>query len=180
MPPDTGPTPDLLLRPLTVADEHDALAAHRELEAEDFPFLLVAVPGEPWDRFVRRVEDERAGRDLPDGWVPATFLVAEVDGVIVGRVSIRHRLNDHLEQVGGHIGYAVLPGCRGRGYATAMLRHALTVARDVGVDRVLLTCDDDNLGSARVIERCGGVLEDTVAVPGSDVPKRRYWAPTSP
>jgi len=94
----------------------------------------------------------------------------------VGRVSIRHRLNDILLQVGGHIGYVVVPEFRRQGHATAILRLALHFAHDkLGHDRVLVTCDDDNIGSIKTIENNGGVLEDVVSGPGLDKPKRRYW-----
>jgi predicted acetyltransferase len=89
-------------------------------------------------------------------------------------VSIRHELNDHLAVVGGHIGYAVRPRYRRRGYATAMLRRSLEVARSVGVERALVTCDDENMGSIATIERCGGVLENTVTDPGTGRRTRRY------
>ena len=75
---------------------------------------------------------------------------------------------------GGHIGYVVLPSHRGRGHATEILRQSVERARAGGVDRVLLTCDDTNVASARVIERCGGALE--AVVPDEDGhPMRRYW-----
>jgi predicted acetyltransferase len=106
--------------------------------------------------------------------VPATLLVAEVEGEIVGRVSIRHELNDTLLRVGGHIGYGVRPQHRRRGYATEMLRQSLIVAHSLGIDPVLVTCDEDNAGSMAVIERCGGLLEGTVEIPGAPR-KRRYW-----
>ena len=112
---------------------------------------------------------------MPDGLVPATFLVADVDGVLVGRTSIRHELDEFLAREGGHIGYAVVAEHRRRGYATEILRQSLVLARAVGVDRVLVTCDDDNVGSATVIERCGGVFESLVDSSEGGPPKRRYW-----
>jgi predicted acetyltransferase len=93
---------------------------------------------------------------------------------IVGRTSIRHELNESLLVEGGHIGYAVLQEHRRRGYATEILRQSLVVARAVGVERVLVTCDDDNLASAAVIERCGGRFDSlSRAEDGHAV--RRYW-----
>ena len=92
---------------------------------------------------------------------------------VVGRSSIRFELNDFLRVEGGHIGYAVRPAHRRRGYATEILRQSLIVARAGGVDRALVTCDDDNVGSAAVIEANGGVLENIIDVDG--VPLRRYW-----
>jgi predicted acetyltransferase len=100
----------------------------------------------------------------------------EVAGKLVGRVSIRHELNAYLAELGGHIGYAVRPEFRRRGYATGILRQSLLVAQELGIDQALVTCDDENAGSARVIERCGGVLADVVPGPDGSAPKRRYWA----
>src|SRR5262249_4927669 len=106
--------------------------------------------------------------------VRSDFLVADVDGVIVGPVSIRYELDDFLAREGGHVGYRVLPQHRRRGYATEMLRQAVARLHADGVDAILVTCDDDNVASAAVIERCGGVHESTVD--GRDgVPIRRYW-----
>ena len=78
---------------------------------------------------------------------------------------------------GGHIGYAVRPAFRRRGIATDMLRQAVIVARAHGVDRVLVNCNDDNIGSATVIERCGGRREPAPPWPrpATGRPKRRYW-----
>lgn len=165
---------ELCLRPLGLGDEADARAAHAELAAERFDFLLDLRVGEPWESYVRRLERMRHGHDLPPDRVPATFLVAEVDEALVGRVSIRHALNDFLANFGGHIGYGVRPEYRRRGYAGVMLRKALAVARGAGVDRVLLTCDDANETSASIIERAGGTLEDIRMAPDG-IAKRRYW-----
>ena len=164
------------LRPLSAADEEAALAAHAELARESFPFLL-GWKDQAWAAYLDSLEAERHGRALPEGWVPSTFLVAEVDGQLVGRVSVRHRLNEHLAEVGGHIGYCVRPGARRRGYATQILRGSLSIARDLGLERVLVTCDDDNVGSATIIERGGGVLDTVISGRDGGPPKRRYWIP---
>ena len=109
----------------------------------------------------------------PDWHVPCTTLWW-VDGEdYLGRIAIRHTLNDFLLDVGGHIGYDVRPTRRREGHATAMLRGALPWARDLGIDPALVTCDEDNVGSVRVIEAAGGVLEDVRGI------KCRYWVPTT-
>lgn len=120
---------------------------------------------------VRADAEEETPR--PVGHVPCTTLWW-VDGEdYLGRIAIRHRLTDFLREVGGHIGYDVRPTRRREGHATAMLQQSLPWARGLGIDPALVTCDDDNIGSIRVIENAGGGLED---VRGN---KRRYWVPTS-
>jgi predicted acetyltransferase len=81
--------------------------------------------------------------------------------------------------VGGHIGYVVVPQFRRQGYATAILRQSLQIARTQGLTRVLVTADDDNIGSIKTIEKNGGVLESIVTGPDGATPKRRYWIATA-
>lgn len=167
------------LRPLAVPDEQQARQAHEELAREHFEFLLDLRSGEPWMSYVGRVKRIAEGVGVREGWVPATFLVAEVEGHLVGRISVRHELNDYLREVAGHIGYGVRPAFRRRGYATAILRQGLVVAQSLGIDRVLVTCDPDNVASATVIERCGGALEG-VSLRRENAPStRRYWITTT-
>lgn len=162
----------LRLRPPHLGDEEDVLTAQRELEFEDFVFAFLR-PGQTFGEFVRMVDDQRHGRSIDLDWVESTWLLAEVDGVVVGRSSIRFELNEHLLNEGGHVGYAVRPGHRRLGYATEILRQSLVVARAGGVQQVLVTCDDHNVGSAKAIEANGGLLENIIHTDG--VPLRRYW-----
>jgi predicted acetyltransferase len=166
---------DLRLRPLRLADEAAYRAAHAELLADSFRFGFIQ-DGESFGEHVRRLERQRRGCDLGD-FVEATWLVADVDGQLVGRASIRHQLDDYLAFHGGHIGYGVRPAFRRRGYASEILRQSLIIARSYGVGQVLVTCDDGNVASARVIEACGGELERVVPGDESDhgTPFRRYW-----
>ncbi|MHB2022565.1 MAG: GNAT family N-acetyltransferase [Mycobacteriales bacterium] len=166
---------NLRLRPLRSQDENAALAAHGALAQDDFTFLLDYIPGEPWATYLHRLSEQRRGLNLAEDRVPATFLVASVGGELVGRISIRHTLNDYLAGYGGHIGYGIVPEHRRRGHASEMLRQGLIVARSFGVESVLVTCDEDNLVSARVIEKNGGILESVIEQPGSAIPLRRYW-----
>ena len=162
----------LRLRPPRIDDEADVVVAQEELAADGFVFAF-RLQGQSFAEFVQLVEDHRRGRNLESDWVESTWLLADVDGTVVGRSSIRFELNDFLRVEGGHIGYAVRPAHRRRGYATEILRQSLIVARAGGVDRALVTCDDDNVGSATVIEANGGVLGNIIDVDG--VPLRRYW-----
>jgi predicted acetyltransferase len=163
--------PNVRLRPLRVVDEEPGRAADDELG--DYGFFLDFDPSVPWIDFLDRMQRQRRGIE-PDR-VPAAFLVAWVGDQIVGRASVRFDLNDYLAHAGGHIGYAVLPQHRRRGYATEILRQSLVVGRAEGVDDVLVTCDVDNVGSRMVIERCGGEFESIVHDTRERVDKRRYW-----
>lgn len=111
--------------------------------------------------------------ELPPGIVPATQLWWVEGSEYLGRLSIRHSLTPWLRDFGGHIGYAVRPAARRCGHATAMLAAGLRVASQIGVDPALLTCDESNVASRKVIEANGGALEDRRGE------KLRYWVPTS-
>src|SRR5215470_8597935 len=141
----------LRLRPLRPDDEAAFRAGHAQMAAEGFVFGLAFEPGLAWADYIAATRGWPTGLNLPDRWVPNTFLVADVDGQVVGRTSIRHELNEFRAREGGHIGCGVLPAHRRRGYATEILRQSLVIARAAGVDRILITCDDDNIGSIRVI-----------------------------
>lgn len=111
----------------------------------------------------------------PEGFVTATgWLLTDKDGVPVGAVHLRHTLNQNLLETGGHIGYGIRPASRGKGMAPMMLALGLEKAGEHGIEKVLMTCNDDNGASAATIEACGGVLENTVLEENGNT-VRRYW-----
>jgi predicted acetyltransferase len=120
-------------------------------------------------------------RELPADMVPATNLWVVEDGRYCGAIQLRHRLTPRLATLGGHVGYSVRPSARLRGHAAFALRGVLPRAARLGLDRVLVTCDDDNVASHRTVERAGGVLEDVrepdehATAMGFATPIRRYW-----
>ncbi|MGP8001469.1 MAG: GNAT family N-acetyltransferase [Streptosporangiaceae bacterium] len=123
-----------------------------------------------YTRYLAEQADEAAQRR--PGHVPATTLWWVDGDDYLGRLAIRHRLTPRLLDLGGHVGYDVKPSARRQGHATTMLAAALPVAHALGIDPALVTCDQSNAGSRRVIEANGGVLEDQR---GSEL---RFWVAT--
>ena len=112
---------------------------------------------------------------VPKGLVPSsTYLgVREKDNYIVGMIDIRHYLNEYLTEAGGHIGYGVRKTERNKGYAKQMLKLALEKCKELKIKRVLITCDEDNIASEKVILSANAKLEDIRNVDGEN--KKRFW-----
>ena len=119
----------------------------------------------------------REGRQLPDDWVPcSTYWLVNAAGEMLGSIDLRHSLDSELLRTwGGHIGYAVHPNHRRKGYATFMVREVFKIARGMGLMRVQITCDAENSASRGVIEKCGGVLQDSIYVEERNAMVNRYW-----
>lgn len=113
--------------------------------------------------------------EADDGRVPDTTLFClDVDrNIFVGAVNIRHYLNERLLATGGHIGDGIRPSERRKGYATAMIALALEECKKLGIKKVLMCCDKDNIGSAKTIISNGGILENEVDEDG--IIEQRYW-----
>lgn len=165
----------LVLRKLELQDEKAfQVARSRWIEDPGFVFARDYVEGMPFADFVDLLRAQERGEKLPPGFVPCSSIYAFLGEEIAGRVAVRHRLNDFLLRSGGHIGYGVIPKFRRQGVATALLRAGLAEARRVGVDRVLVTCEEGNAGSRRTIEKCGGAYENTLAMEDGRQ-MQRYW-----
>lgn len=127
--------------------------------------------------WIKASEDALSKATCRKGWVPATqfICVRETDNKIVGMIQIRHYLNEYLANYGGHIGYSVRPSERRKGYATWMLKHSLVKCRELGLDKVMVSCVDSNEGSRRVISNNQGVYEATVYEAARKVYLEKYW-----
>lgn len=137
------------------------------------PFVL-RYDYEDFDSFLDKIKNLRDNPMQDEKTVnSSTFWLLENDERIVGVVNIRHRLNRYLLEIGGHIGYGIRPSSRRQGYATVILNQSLRHARSLGITRALVTCDKDNIASARTIIKNNGILDSEATINGVEI--QRYW-----
>ena len=150
----------LEIRQLTLEDEVAFLAGLKEWEGEDSTWHSFAwEEGMSHADHIRILEDEFKGVNMREGRVPHTMLYGFLDGITIGRCSVRHSLNENLRVRGGHIGYAVAPKFRRCGYGSDLFRAGLAHLKELGVESAMMTCAVSNLASRKMIERAGGVFE---------------------
>ena len=145
-------------------------ASYREARDEQGDPLVSS-----FSELLQRFADNTAGRVGADR-VPSTTLWLVDGDTYLGRIGIRHMLNDSLRVFGGHIGYDIRPSRRGQGLGTQLLALALPHAHALGIDPAMLTCDVENVASWRLMERCGATRESTFSYEGTQ--RYRYWLPT--
>ena len=130
------------------------------------------------ERFATMLSELAAAKDqatTPPGVLPYEDFWLMEQNDWIGLLTLRPQINEQLLHSGGHIGYVVRPSKRRGGYGTTLLRLGLDKARERGLRSVLLTCDEDNIGSRKIIETNGGQLENAVVVAGQAARKLRYW-----
>lgn len=152
-------------------DEHEAYMDEWDEEGMT-PSSFHLDSGISYENYLEELHKREAGHGK---WLPCTnyFLVDDTDRV-VGMIDIRHDLNEYLHQFGGHIGYGVRPSERRKGYATRMLAEALKVTDTLGIKSVLVTCNEENIGSAKTIQHNGG-KEDVSMIEEDGTVVRRFW-----
>ena len=167
----------IILVPITTAFETQILQYKAEFIQHGDVLAGTAnlAKAESFATWLQAVHDNACEETVHVGLVPATTLLAvrQSDSRLVGMIDIRHRLNEFLLQFGGNIGYSVRRSERCKGYATQMLALALTHCKGLGMEKVLVTCNKENIASAKTIQKCGGVLENEV--PEGDAIAQRYW-----
>lgn len=138
------------------------------------PYSIRRINYKDFDQYLQGFEEEQQG--IP-GFVPSTtfFALDTERDMFVGAVNIRHYLNEALLLNGGHLGDGIRPSERRKGYATKMIALALDECRKLNIDKVLMVCDKQNIGSAKSIMKNNGVLENEIEVDGTI--EQRYWIP---
>ncbi|MGN0266299.1 MAG: GNAT family N-acetyltransferase [Lachnospiraceae bacterium] len=136
------------------------------------PWMIFRNDFHDFDYYLENLEIKEGDES---GWIPDTtlFCLDKDRNIFVGAVNIRHYLNEDLMRNGGHIGDGIRPSERRKGYATAMIALALEECKKLGINRVLMCCDKENIGSAKSIIRNGGVLENEIA--DDNHIAQRYW-----
>lgn len=135
------------------------------------PYAIRKCDYHDWETYIDSLENkEDNGNIVPDS---TFFCLDEERNILVGAVNIRHHLNEELLKNGGHIGDGIRPSERRKGYATAMIGLALAECRKLGIERVLMVCDKENIGSAKSIINNGGILENEIEEDG--IVEQRYW-----
>lgn len=141
------------------------------IEKEFSPYAIRRNDYRDFDYYLKDLETkEETENRVPD----STFFCLDLDrNIFVGAINIRHYLNDYLLLLGGHIGDGIRPSERRKGYATAMIHLGLKECQKLGITKVLMVCDKNNIGSAKSIKNNGGILEDEILCDGNI--EQRYW-----
>lgn len=154
--------------------KEDFLAMAEEFEAEGDERFKDDI--KDFSAYMERCRKYAQDDELPPGHVPSTlYWLVNGERRVLGQTSLRHRLSPGLEHEGGNIGYVIRPSERRKGYGTSILELVLQKAKTRGFDRVLITCDTDNTGSAKIIEKNGGKLFGHAVSDRSGKQISRYW-----
>jgi len=131
---------------------------------------------ESFDEFIVRCEDYKEWKNMKPNRVPATFyFIIDENGKAVWGISLRHYLNDDLRFNWGHIGYGIRPSERKKWYASQGLSLALQKCKEMGINEALLSCDKDNIASAKVIQNNWWIFDSEYE--DEWIPSQRYRIP---
>jgi predicted acetyltransferase len=161
---------------LELKAEFQSMAAEYTAAGENPYAEMHAEAIDDFNSFVVKLHDHAKGLNLPDGWVPSsTFWLVSDNSRVLGCSRLRHYLAGDLRYEGGHIGYDIRPSERRKGYGALIFRLTLQKARQLGIERVLITCRTDNIASQRIIEKNGGRFASQIIPGEGGKPLRRYW-----
>ncbi|MBP6882466.1 MAG: GNAT family N-acetyltransferase [Candidatus Levybacteria bacterium] len=156
----------------------DAVKEYQAIESDDRRDIYEINTEEleiDFPTYLKKLNLQSQGENLPEGYVPVSTFWLVDNHEFIGRVSIRHRLTPDLMKIGGHIGYDIRPSKRKMGYGKKILELALLKAKELGIERVLATCIETNIGSKKIIESNGGVFEERIPADDGKSARLRYW-----
>jgi predicted acetyltransferase len=160
------------LRKLTIKDKEAYFAYLNDWKSEEIIPTSTQFTEETFESYLNKLREEEGGRGE---WVPAeTYFYFTHHGEIAGAINCRYDLNDFLREIGGHIGYGIAPSFRKQGLAKDMLEKVLTIYREKGFKKVLLTADDTNTGSVRTILSQNGIKTES-GIKENAIPYGKYW-----
>ena len=162
-------TTDMKDELLKMAQEYKSVGEDRYQDAID-----------DFEAYLESLKMFAADENLPAHCVPSNAFFLVSNGKIIGSGNLRHRLNDGLKVYGGHIGYNVRPSERQKGYGSLILQLTLEKVRNLGLEKVFLTCDTDNIASAKIIEKNGGKLENQMIYENTGKLISQYWIQVEP
>lgn len=156
------------------------IEALKEFHAEGrYTFLDIHQVEENFEDFINKVNAGKKNLHKPYAdWVepvPETVLWLVKDHEFIGTLNIRHRLNWHLEKWGGHINFIIRPSMRNKGFGKKLLRKAIPYVAHMGIDKALITINPKDKAANKIIQFCGGVLEDTLPATDKFPARNRYW-----
>jgi predicted acetyltransferase len=166
----------ILIKPTTeLKDEYLSFYQEWKVSGEDMVPWVISKDPSDFQGMVQSLLESERGENIPDHWVPdSTYWLLNEDKRIIGAVNIRHRLTEKLFNTGGHIGYGIRPTERKKGYATRLLALTLEKVKGLGITKALITCDENNIGSAKTILNNGGIPDTSyIEVDGNVV--KRFW-----
>jgi predicted acetyltransferase len=165
-----------LIKP-TVILQNEYLSFYQEWIDSGEQMVPWVISKDPADfpSMVQFLKDREIGENLQEGWVPdSTYWLVSEDPKVLGVVNIRHKLTNYLFNAGGHIGYGIRPSERRKGYATRLLSQSLDKAKELGIYKVLVVCNESNTASEKTILNNGGVPDTDFVEENGNVIKR-YW-----
>lgn len=158
----------------TEKQRDDVLSFYDEFERES-EICIGYANHKNFDVWLIGMNNRHIGKNIPDGYVRENFYLCYDNDKLIGVFSLKFELTEFLLNYGGHIGYAVRPSERNKGYATQILHQGIELSRQFGFDRILCVCDEDNYASEKVILKNGGVFENSLYDSSENVTVKRYW-----
>lgn len=176
---------NLFLREPTLEDKEEVLKMCKELDecSDEYPFegagRLERLLSKSYEEWLVDCESDKTVETINPAWSNGTnYLLVDENNHVYGFSQLRHNLKGELINIGGNIGYAIRPSERRKGYATIQLQLLLEKAKELGLEKVLVTCRDNNVGSRKTIEKCLGEQDKSVPSRYPNIMELRYWINT--